>query len=976
MTQLVLSAVLKADGSGLVGQVRLSDAEMRKLKQTTAETGAEARRAAAATDADTRAKQQNTQAVQQNAHVLAFQAAQQRQAATAARDARIRYQQLGFQIQDITAQAASGTSAFMIFAQQGGQVAAAMSTAGGKIGAVARFLSGPYGAAITGAVALGGVLVSTLLAGGDAAEKQTTATKSLTDAIKDLDEVSGRTNKTEREKLNISLNVTRAKLNEEVAIRKLTKAKLEEALAEAAALKIRAQAPGPRGDVAALGLPVNDNQVAALRAQIAEQDARIAEAAKSVRGGIAKASLLNIAAATDAAAAATQRYENELSKLRKRLEDGKISRRTFDEQAAAITKARDAATASRRTSNAAQSESARLVREERRELEKLIDTATKGFWSVTNELEKLTPGIGFSRTIKDEIDQSRIDTGLGDIIQRIEDQRADIGKEANREIWADYTREGQEAINAIAGVIGGKLGRAMAGVAALLNYGGQPARPGSFMAGFQSSSLGRIFGGQAEYDPAAIRLREAGRVAIDPDIMAPGGGIGGGLPGAKKIGMPDPFEPLTKKMDKIFGVSGSFTATVGKAFGGAATGAAVNGVMGALGIKGSGTGAQIGGAIGSLTGIPGGDIIGSIAGSLIGGLFKKKPYGTANVTSVDGEASVTGNKGSARNVASGLAGGVQQGVQQIADMLGGDVGNFNVSIGTYKGKYRVDTGGRTGKLNFKGDTRNLHDFGKDGEAEALAFAIRDAVADGGVTGLSSAVQQALKSNTDIDKAVKEALKVQEVETAIGGIGAALTRQFSDFERQAAERTRIAKKYGFDLVKIEELNAKERTKLTDQLLKGQIGSLQQLLDDMRGGSLFEGSVADRRSALLAQIDIARRDAASGVDGAADKLAGLQRQLLDATREGYGTAGGIYAGDRARVMADAQSVIDKVTADARSAQDNALKAQMDEANNLAAVTNGKIDVSNRLLAGMPADIAAIIAQRFGGIVGVTPYPTVRP
>ena len=73
----------------------------------------------------------------------------------------------------------------------------------------------------------------------------------------------------------------------------------------------------------------------------------------------------------------------------------------------------------------------------------------------------------------------------------------------------------------------------------------------------------------------------------------------------------------------------------------AATGTAAAGIMKALGIKTSTTGAQIGGAIGSALPIPGGQIIGSILGGLVGGLFKKTKYGSATIGNLDGVLGVT-----------------------------------------------------------------------------------------------------------------------------------------------------------------------------------------------------------------------------------------------------------------------------------------------------------------------------------------------
>lgn len=68
------------------------------------------------------------------------------------------YVQLGYQAQDVTASLASGINPLVILAQQGGQTAAALSTMGGKVGRVAAFMAGPWGAAIIGFTMLLGYL--------------------------------------------------------------------------------------------------------------------------------------------------------------------------------------------------------------------------------------------------------------------------------------------------------------------------------------------------------------------------------------------------------------------------------------------------------------------------------------------------------------------------------------------------------------------------------------------------------------------------------------------------------------------------------------------------------------------------------------------------------------------------------------------------------------------------------------------------
>jgi hypothetical protein len=110
------------------------------------------------------------------------------------------YQQLGFQIQDITQQIALGTPPLVIMAQQAGQTASAIdlttgasagAAGGGLRGALMRtvaFMSGPWGAAVTGAALILGMLISKSGEAGDAADKLKDKQKSLTDRIKEQNE--------------------------------------------------------------------------------------------------------------------------------------------------------------------------------------------------------------------------------------------------------------------------------------------------------------------------------------------------------------------------------------------------------------------------------------------------------------------------------------------------------------------------------------------------------------------------------------------------------------------------------------------------------------------------------------------------------------------------------------------------------------------------------------------------------------------
>ena len=356
----------------------------------------------------------------------------------------------------------------------------------------------------------------------------------------------------------------------------------------------------------------------------------------------------------------------------------------------------------------------------------------------------------------------------------------------------------------------------------------------------------------------------------------------------------------------------------GEQGGGAKIGSSIGGAIG--NVAGTAIGKMIGGTLGSFMG-PIGSALGGIAGSLLGGLIGggKAPSGGTQITNVYEQGTYSGSQG-LRNDVNALASSIQGGLLEIANALGGAVGNFNVSVGKYDGDWRVNTMGLTGKA-LRAGSPGTFDFNDD-QAAAIAFAVADAIKDGAIIGLSSAVMKALQSSEDINRAIREAMKVQELEILIGGMGSMLEQQFRAFELQAAERVRLAKTYGLDLLKVEELNARERAELLDRILQERIGALQDFLDELNFGAYFAGTLMEQRTALQKEIRQAQADVAAGVEGAADRLADLNRQLLDVSLEAYGTAGPEYAADLAAARKAAEDAIALETARAREAQERAI------------------------------------------------------
>lgn len=460
-------------------------------------------------------------------------------------------------------------------------------------------------------------------------------------------------------------------------------------------------------------------------------------------------------------------------------------------------------------------------------------------------------------------------------------------------------------------------------------------------AGSPAASATAALTGGGKFDPKAFGelLRQTPSA---PDPLAPAGSGGEIVVAGKKTGKSptDFFGGAIERISRGLGIGASqkdrdasiadslksgikigddaaskIGAFSGKAIKGAATGAFTNSIFAplakGLGLKTSATGAKIGGAIGGLTGLPGGDIIGSIAGSVIGGLFKKSKFGTSTLNIADGIATAgasTGRGAAEKANASALGGSLADGLNSVAQALGATLGTANVSIG-YRpghkaGAYRVDPTGR-------GAVKNGSVAAFETEQEAVAFAIRDAILDGAVTGLSAAMQKALASSTDIDKSLKEALGVKALEARLGGLSGTLKATFDAEDAAGKERVRLARSYGLDLVATEKINAEERSKLLADTLESRLGGLTSFSSSLQFGDLAEGTAGEKLKALQVEIDKVQKQAEAGVDGAANTLAGLLAQKVSQARDAFGTAGSEYRDARGSSISAVDRVIQMET-----------------------------------------------------------------
>lgn len=363
------------------------------------------------------------------------------------------------------------------------------------------------------------------------------------------------------------------------------------------------------------------------------------------------------------------------------------------------------------------------------------------------------------------------------------------------------------------------------------------------------------------------------------------GGTPGGIIGALR-GVLGAFADKDGKLSKTLA---SIDKALGGALAGTATGTQVAGLSKALGLGGSTTGAQIGGALGSFLPIPGGNIIGAVIGNFVGALFKKTPRASATIGGVGdslGITSLTGTNASLRNTAGDLGGSVLESINRIAQQLGATVNASagTVSIGQRKGSLRVDPTGR-------GITRvgnGAIDFGEDAEA-AVAFAVRDLIQDGVITGLRQSEQNLLQAGKDVEAALADVLRfrsvfdqLDEIKDPVGFAVRSLNREFESlidlFEQAGATAEEFAS--------LEELYNLRRAEAIREATDQVVGSLRSLLNDLKIGDSGL-SLRSRQQNAVTEFDALAARVAAGDTSAFDDFADISQQLLEIERQLFGS-----------------------------------------------------------------------------------------
>lgn len=795
---------------------------------------------------------------------------------------------LGYQISDVTQQIALGTNPLIIFAQQGGQTAAALAGMGGRIGAVASALSGPWGAAVMGAVMIAGTLATKLWDNAEAADEAAEKTGKLTGAEKLLKELRGESILTAREMAKQTYNLALQKRQEAVDTLAAAQAHLEYAKAFHEAQKVRASGPGQGNELAALGLGRTVAGIEKAEKRVAEMRKGLFDASSDVDKAFGKVSSSGL------------ELEDVLGGVNRNFRETKDTS--------------DTATAA--------------LREQQKAMDALADAATRARNAMGNfgiaSAEAMAKSREDAYVKQYGIEGGIYGEGIGAILKASKAPMGEAGDEIGKRAGRAFRDEGLLAAEAIGQIIGGKAGRAIQNVVGIL----EGAKSGDFTA--MNSPLGAL---------ATLASSKSG-------------------PGRQFLDDADKFaKPITKKLDKIFGGmegDGTFTKALGGAIKGGAIGEATSGVMKALGIKTSKTGAQIGGAIGGATGIPGMDIAGSIVGGVIGGMLKKTKWGAVDLTSVDG-FSTRGNSGKAKDAASAAATSFQGGLQAIADALGADLGSFGVTLGQRHGDWRVNTNAG-GSLKKK---KGAVEFDDDAEG-AIKYAIRDAIRDGALLGISEFSQRVLRGNMDLDKALDIAAKYETLLEALAAsdnpIRAAAESFAKDFTMLANEM-RKAGATAAELANVETYYAKEREKALTAVL--------QPLKDYQKSLSGEGSgvtALNRFNTSKLEYEQAKAGFAAGtIDQGAFTAAG--QELFALARDVFGTATGEFQSIRQQLLADTAGALETAAAAFNGGAPERLLAAQEAANTVAAQSYQQQVIANQYLVYLP-QIAQALAS--GGAI----------
>lgn len=745
----------------------------------------------------------------------------QRQAGMTVQQQRALYQQLGFQIQDVSASLASGISPLVILGQQGGQVASSLTNLTGRAGAAARFFAGPYGAAM---LAAGTILATFGMKSDEAGKKQRSLAAEAGSAASILQSTWAGIEKV-FDPLILATDRAIDKLEEfgkrgVVRVLKEIQEDLTNILRGVDLLRNAGNSVA--GLFGARGTPSNlagDFQQAVTRdqrRQARQREMDVQDRRFQSIWGFGSSGLEGFMRAPRPMATAetsrVTRVRDDLEKATKQAETldqllGRIERtpvyteRAESAQIDALREWEEITTKAEERRAQRQDEAARAMIEAQ---DRLAERQRQDIQNLATIYEDLFSG------------------NTGSIWRRFKAE----GKRAIAEIAAAYTLAlisgqklpalgnvigalgtGQGVFGAQGGIFGQTIGSGLTGVARLLGIGGKAGASGAIA---QAGGFGTAAGWGGAFMPGAGPAAQAGL----------GGGIG------KLLGN----DPLRAAVSIGLLAVGPLTRLIAPARRGSAT----------LGFDG-------------------------------------------------GELDVVSSRGNSRSRiqrSTESAGGVADTLRSIAEQLGGQLsGPISTSIGVRNNSFRVDTTGQ-GRTKLRA---GVLDFGQDAAAAAEA-AVRDALSDGVISGISAAARNILARGGDLQKAIEQAVSIETIGKRLRAIddplGAALDELNKEFE--TLRRTLIdAGGTAEQLRDAERLYNLEREE-TVRRVGNQADSLRSFLSELRMGTSSPLSLRDQSAEARARLEpfLAQINAGQAIDTqayqeAAGRFLDIQRSLFGST-----------------------------------------------------------------------------------------------
>lgn len=264
---------------------------------------------------------------------------------------------LSYQIQDTFTQLSMGANAFQVVAIQGGQAAGQFANLEGKAGSFARFMIGPYGLAITAVLLVMGPLVDKVVEYATGSEKAAAgselhreAAARLKEAVDRLNGSQASLNHTTRQGIQDDLDAAEAKRQHIIRTRQLIDAQLVAAKGKLDAVSYtQIGGGGTVPGAAGFGQEVASRRaIEAIEGAQKINDKKLRESNTAIAAGRAKIVLRDVAASTDKATAANNRYEDSMDRLQRKFERGGFGNprsaaasAAFGAEATRVTRQRD-----------------------------------------------------------------------------------------------------------------------------------------------------------------------------------------------------------------------------------------------------------------------------------------------------------------------------------------------------------------------------------------------------------------------------------------------------------------------------------------------------------------------------------------------------------------------------------------------------------------------------------------------------------